>query len=107
MVPPFDEIGVADDVDDQAHVRVLPAAKFGALAAVDARLLGNDRDVAVAPGDPRALAKAFRTMADASDDERRAMGLRGRALYLAELGSVSGATALEALLQDAIQGRRR
>jgi colanic acid biosynthesis glycosyl transferase WcaI len=66
-----------------------------------------DAGVAVAPGDPQALANAFRTMADLSDDERRAMGLRGRALYQAELGSVSGATALESLLQDATRGRSR
>ena len=41
LLPPFDEVGVAVDVDDERHVRVLVAAKFGALAAKDADLAGR------------------------------------------------------------------
>ena len=42
MVPPFEEVGIAVDVDDERHVRVLRAAEFGALAAVDADLARDD-----------------------------------------------------------------
>ena len=61
--------------------------------------------VAVEPGDPRALAEAFRTMADLGDEERSAMGRRGRSLYVAELGAESGSAALEALLEGAMKSR--
>ena len=60
-LPPCDEIGLAFDVDDERHVRVLRAAEFGALAAIDADLAsGAMRDVGVAAGDQVLLAGEVR-----------------------------------------------
>src|SRR5204863_1886509 len=48
---PRKEIGDAVDDDDERHVRVLRAAEFGALAAEDADLVGNERHISLTTGD--------------------------------------------------------
>ena len=56
MLPPSDEIGIAVDVDDERHLGVLNSAIFGALAAVDADLLGHEDDIVLPAGDEVLLA---------------------------------------------------
>ena len=56
MLPPFEEVGIAVDVHDQRHVRVLSAAELGALAAEHPDALWGDADVRLAPGDEVLLA---------------------------------------------------
>ena len=45
VIPPFDEIGIAVDIDHESHVGVLNTAEFSALPAIDPDLPGDDRDV--------------------------------------------------------------
>lgn len=52
----------------------------------------------VTPEDSEALAAAFRQVADLSPQRRRALGDRGREVYLAELSSEAGGQALETML---------
>src|SRR4051812_24151419 len=60
MLPPFEEVGIGFDDDDERHVRVLRSAIFGALPAEDAGLRRNDRDVVVAARDEVLLAAEAR-----------------------------------------------
>src|SRR5206468_6824871 len=56
MFPPFDEVAVAFDVDDQRHMCVLCAAELGALSPINADLLGRDRNVVLPAWDEVLLA---------------------------------------------------
>lgn len=60
----------------------------------------------VPPEDPPALAAAFRKIADLPDGRRRALGARGREVYLGELSAAAGGQALESMLAAAASGRR-
>lgn len=60
----------------------------------------------VKPEDPQSLADAFRSMADMSLEERRAMGSRGAAHYARELSAGAGAQRLERVLNEAVKMHR-
>jgi glycosyltransferase involved in cell wall biosynthesis len=62
--------------------------------------------VVATPEDPRSVADAFRAIADLGSAERAAMGERARTAYVEELGSASGGSALEALLENAVREGR-
>src|SRR5438045_7397791 len=51
VLPPFDEVGIGIDVDDECHLGMLGSAIFRALPAIDSYLLWRDRDVGVAARD--------------------------------------------------------
>lgn len=57
--------------------------------------------IPVRPEDPEELAGAFLMMRDMGAQERAALGRRGRAYYLAEMGERAGSAALEKLLREA------
>jgi glycosyltransferase involved in cell wall biosynthesis len=63
--------------------------------------------VTVAPENPVELAAAMETLADMPVEERSAMGARGRAAYVRELGSTAGAERLERMLSTAAGRRHR
>src|SRR5689334_25225904 len=50
MLPPFEEVAVAVDVDNQRHLRMLSAAKLRALPTEDSDLSGSDRGIVLTPG---------------------------------------------------------
>lgn len=79
-----------------------------AVAGDAAALVERERcGVAVAPENPAELAAAMVVLADMPVEERSAMGDRGRAAYVRELGSTAGAARLEEMLVDAAGRRRR
>jgi colanic acid biosynthesis glycosyl transferase WcaI len=84
-------------------VPVLCAVAGDAAALVERERCG----VAVAPENPAELAAAMAALADLPVEERAAMGDRGRAAYVRELGSVAGAEQLEEMLVAAARRRRR
>lgn len=65
-----------------------------------------DAGLVVEPENSRALARAFRNIADMGADERRAMGARGNAHYASTLSAEAGAQRLEEVLLGAVDRRK-
>ena len=79
-----------------------------AVAGDAAALVERERcGVTAAPEDPTQLAAAMLALVDMPPEERAAMGARGRAAYLRELGATAGAERLERMLSAAAVRRRR